>query len=120
MAANPTKRESQLTRLDKEVEALKSAGDRMETFGSAAFVLTLTLIRELIIEGVLPRERAVRMVKASISTLRKLYHVDHPDPFADDSIDFDQLFSTHEEDRHERHAEELLRTLLDSLRRRGG
>ena len=90
--------------------------DRPETFGAAAFVLTATMLRELVIEGVIGQERAVALLENAIGTLRRLYQAvpgEGPNMVERDQFDFDLLISAAQEEE----AERLLRAILDSLRR---
>jgi hypothetical protein len=104
--------EQQRATIDRLREDLR----RVEGFAAASFVLNMTLIRELLIAGVLPHERAVGLVENAIDALRRLYAVDGADPFRDDTIDFDRLAAVIGAAQHEEGAETLLRRLLDALR----
>jgi hypothetical protein len=108
--------EQQRTALDR----LKADLERVEGFAAASFVLNMTLIRELLVAGVLPRDRAVRLVENAIDALRRLYRLDDVDPFRNDTIDFDRLGAAIDAAQHEESAEALLRRLLATLTRDGG
>ena len=101
------------------IERLQSDLERAEGFAAAAFVLNMTLIRELLAAGVLPHERAVRLVENAIDALRRLYRLDIVDPFHNDSIDFSRLAAAIDAAKHEESAETLLRRLLAALTRSG-
>jgi hypothetical protein len=90
--------------------------ERPEAFGAAAFVLTANMLRELVADGVVTRERAVSILEGSISTLRRLYSAVPKSGLSmveRDTFDLDVLINA----AHEEEAERLLRAILDGLRR---
>jgi hypothetical protein len=102
------------------IDRLRSDLLRVEGFAAASFALNMTLIRELLVVGVLPHERAVGMIENAIDALRRLYRLDAIDPFRDDAFDFDRLASAIDAAQQEESAEALLRRLLEALRGAAG
>jgi hypothetical protein len=102
------------------IDRLRSELLRVEGFAAASFALNMTLLRELLVAGVLPHERAVGLIENAIDALRRLYRLDSLDPFRDDAFDFDRLASAIDATQHEEGAEALLRRLLEALRGAGG
>ena len=90
--------------------------ERPDAFGAAAFVLTANMLRDLVSDGTISRERAVGILEGSIATLRRLYRA-LPKEGASmeerDLFDIDVLINA----AHEEEAERLLRAILDGLRR---
>lgn len=105
----------EISRLSAKVEELEADLRRTESFAASSFVLAITLIREMLLAGQLPRERAVALVRAAIGYLRRMYQVGEINPFAEDSIDFDKLAAAVTRLRQEKGAEDLLKELLASL-----
>jgi hypothetical protein len=102
------------------IDRLKGDLLRVEGFAAASFALNMTLIRELLVAGMLPHERAVGLIENAIDTLRRLYRLDSGDPFRNDTFDFDRLASAIDAAQHEEGAEALLRRLLEALRGAAG
>jgi len=98
------------------IDRLRSDLLRVEGFAAASFALNMTLIRELLVAGVLPHERAVGLIENAIDALRRLYRLDAIDPFRNDAFDFDRLASAFDAAQQEESAESLLRRLLEALR----
>jgi hypothetical protein len=109
----------EIGRLAERIDQLEADLRRAESFAASSFVLAITLIREMLVVGQLPAERAAELVRAAIGYLRRMYQVGEVDPFEGDAIDFDRLTVALSRLRHEKGAEDLLKELLASLERDG-
>ncbi len=88
--------------------------EQAEAFALAGFVLSTTLLRELVIQELVTKERAIRLLEASISTLRHLYGNSPRDVarmMALDTVDWQGFVDAF----HEKEAEVLIRGVWDSI-----
>ena len=88
--------------------------EQAEAFALAGFVLSTTLLRELVIQELVTKERAVRLLEASISTLRHIYGNSPREiarMMAFDTVDWQRFVNAF----HEKEAEALIRGVWDSL-----
>lgn len=109
----------ELGRLSERIDQLETDLRRAESFAASSFVLMISLIREMLVAGQLPKERAADLVRAAIGYLRRMYQVGEVDPFEGDSIDFERLSVAMSRIRYEKGAEDLLKELLASLNKEG-
>lgn len=101
-------------RQDRQIADL----DRVEGFAAASFFLTLTLVRQLIVQRALDQDQAIAMVQGAIQSLRRLYGVGDDGQSADAPLDYARLSADLLASHHEATAEHLLRQLLDTLANR--